>query len=239
MTFVMLRNARRLLKTPLFTLVAAATLAIGIGANTAIFSVVRGVLLRPLPFHDPERLVGVSLAAPGLGIPIMTLSPAFYLIAREEGQVFEDVGLFGRGAVSVTGTGEPERVQVLFVTDGTLKLLRVNAALGRVFDTEDVTPKTPERILITHAYWQRKFGSDPNVIGRPLVVDGQSREIVGVLPADFRFLDHNPPARAAVPFQPRGASRRRLQLPWHRAAQTWRDHRSGEQGHRASHSAAP
>jgi predicted permease len=188
----MTRIARRLLKAPLFTFVAVATLALGIGANTAIFSVVRGVLLRPLPFHEPDRLVGVSLAAPGLGFPIMSLSPAFYFLTREEGQAFEDVGLFGRGAVSVTGTGEPERVEVLFVTDGTLKLLRVNPLLGRTFSTEDVTPKTAERILITHAYWQRKFGGDPNVVGRPLVVDGQSREIVGVLPADFRFLDRNP-----------------------------------------------
>jgi putative ABC transport system permease protein len=192
MTHVLPRIGRRLLKAPTFTLVAVATLALGIGANTAIFSVVRGVLLRPLPLHDPERLVSVRLAAPGIGIPDLSLSVSFYLMNREEGRVFEDIGLWGTGSMSVTGTGEPERVRVLFVTDGTFKLLRFNPALGRAFSAEDGQPNTPERVILTHGYWQRKFGGDPGIVGKPVVVDGQARDIIGVLPADFRFLEQNP-----------------------------------------------
>src|SRR5262245_22297304 len=119
MTLTIPRVVRRLLKAPTFTLVAVTTLALGIGANTAIFSVVRGVLLRPLPFPEPDRLVGVWLAAPSIGLPDLTLSPSFYLINREEGRVFEEIGLWTGGAVSVTGVGEPERVRTLQVTDGT------------------------------------------------------------------------------------------------------------------------
>jgi len=193
------RIARRLVRAPTFTAVAILTLALGIGANTAIFSVVRGVLLKPLPFSEPERLVGVWLSAPAIGIPNLNMSPATYLICREEGRVFADIGLWDNGAVSVTGRGEPERVQVLLVTDGTLKLLDVNPLLGRTFTADDDSPRTPERVLLSHAYWQRKFGSDPAIVGKPVVVDGRPREIIGVLPASFRFLDRNP--QLILPFR--------------------------------------
>jgi predicted permease len=186
------RIVRRLLRTPTFTAVAVITLGLGIGANTAIFSVVRGVLLKPLPFDQPERLVGVWHTAPGLGFPIANQSPATYLTYRDEARVFEDIGLWDNGSVSVTGTGEPERVQVLFVTDGTLPLLHVTPQIGRVFTKDDDSPKTPERIMLADAYWRRKFGGDPSVIGRSVVVDGKPREVIGVLPASFRFLDQNP-----------------------------------------------
>jgi predicted permease len=193
------RLKRRLVRTPTFTLVAILTLGLGIGANAAIFSVVRGVLLKPLPFHEPERLVGVWLTGPGVNLPTMTLSPATYLVCREEGRVFEDIGLWNNGAVSVTGTGEPERVQVLFVSDGTLPLLRVNPVLGRTFSAEDDSPKTPERVLLSHAYWQRKFGSDPSILGKQVTVDGRPREIIGVLPTGFTFLNRNP--QLVLPFR--------------------------------------
>ncbi len=199
MTRTLLRIVRRLMRAPTFTIVAILTLAVGIGANTAIYSVVRGVLLKPLPFPDAERLVGVWLTAPGISIPIMNLSPASYFIFREEGRVFEEIGLWDGGAASVTGRGEPERVRTLMVTDGTLKLLRVNPALGRIFSAEDDSPKGQERVLLTHAYWQRKFGSDGSVVGQSVVLDGRPREIVGVLPADFRFLDQNP--QLVLPFR--------------------------------------
>jgi len=193
------RVIRRLLRAPTFTAVAVFTLALGIGANTAIFSVVRGVLLKPLPFQEADRLVGVWLSAPGLGIPRLNLSPATYLIAREEGRVFEEVGLWAGGSVSVTGSGEPERVTILRVTDGTLKLLRVNPVLGRTFSADDDSPRTPERVLLSHGYWQRRFGSDTAIVGKPVVVDGSPREIVGVLPADFSFLDMTP--QLVLPFR--------------------------------------
>ncbi|PYR61796.1 MAG: multidrug ABC transporter substrate-binding protein, partial [Acidobacteria bacterium] len=193
------RVVRRLLRAPLFTSVAIVTLALGIGANTAIFSVVRGVLLRPLPFDHPDELVGVWHTAPGLGFPVVNQSPATYLTYRENGNAFEDIGLWDSGAVSVTGTGEPERVDDLMVTDGTLAVLRVNPILGRRFTKEDDSPRTPERVLLAYPYWQRKYGGDPSVVGRTLVVEGRSREIIGVLPASFRFMNFNP--QLVLPFR--------------------------------------
>jgi putative ABC transport system permease protein len=186
------RITRRLLRTPLFSIVAILTLAVGIGANTAIFSVVNGVLLKPLPFHEPERLVGVWHTAPGINIPVLNQGPTNYFVYRDESQTFEDIALWQGAAVSVTGTGEPERIQGLRVTDGTLDILRVQPALGRDFALEDDQPGAPDRVLLAHAYWERKFGGDPNAVGRTLMIDGRAYEILGVLPAGFRFLDRNP-----------------------------------------------
>ena len=183
----------------MFTIVAVLTLALGIAANTAIFTVVRGVLLKPLPFDEPESLVGVWLTGPGLNLDELTLSPATYFVIREEGRVLEDVGLWRNGAVSVTGNGEPERVETLNVTDGTLPLLRVRPALGRFFTADDDSPTTPERVILSHAYWQRTFGGDPSAIGKSLMVENRPREIIGVLPAGFRFLDRNP--QLVLPFR--------------------------------------
>ena len=186
------RISRRLLHAPLFTSVAVLTLALGIGANTAIFSVVRGVLLKPLTFDAADRLVGVWHTAPGLGIETMSQGPATYFMYRENGVAFEDIGLWDNTAVSVTGTGEPERVQALLVTDGTLPVLRIEPFIGRRFAKEEDTYNAPKRAMLAYAYWQRKFGSDPGVLGRQIVVDGEPREIIGVLPAEFRFLNYSP-----------------------------------------------
>ena len=186
------RVLRRLARAPLFTFVAVLTLGLGIGANTAIFSVIQGVLLKPLPFEDPDRLVGVWHTATGLGVPLLNQAPALYLTYREDGRTFEDTGMWDGGAVSVTGVGEPERVDVLEVTDGTLALLRVKPLLGRRFTGEDDSPTAPPRVILAHTYWARKFGSDPGVIGRQITVDGTPTEIIGVLPASFRFLDRHP-----------------------------------------------
>ena len=193
------RITRRLLRTPLFTSVAVLTLAVGIGANSAIFSVVNGVLLKPLPFHQADRLLGVWHTAPGINIPLLNQGPTNYFVYREETQTFEDFALWQGAAVSVTGTGEPERVQALRFTDGMLDILRVQPALGRDFSLEDDTPGSPDRLLISHAYWQRKFGGDPAAVGRTLTVDGRAHEVIGVLPADFRFLDRNP--QVLLPFR--------------------------------------
>jgi putative ABC transport system permease protein len=191
--------SRRLSRAPLFTAVAVLTLALGIGANAAIFSVVNGVLLKPLPFTESDRLVGVWLSAPGLGFDRMNLSPAMYFTFREAGQTFADVGLWDNASVSVTGIGEPERVQALLVTDGTLGLLGVEPMIGRRFTREDDSPTSPERVMLAQAYWQRKFGSDASVIGRHVIVDGKPREIIGVLPPQFRFLGQNP--QLLLPFR--------------------------------------
>jgi hypothetical protein len=193
------RTIRRLLHAPLFTSVAIVTLGLGIGANVAIFSVVNGVLLQPLPFHDAGRLVGVWHSAPGLDIPLLNQSPATYFTYREEGRAFEDIGLWDDWQVSVTGTGEPERVSALAVTDGVLGILRVEAAIGRRFTKEDDAPGAPDRVMLSHAYWQRKFSSDPGVVGRLVTVDGKPREVIGVLPEGFRFLRYTP--QLLIPFQ--------------------------------------
>jgi len=184
--------ARRLSRAPLFTSVAIVTLAVGIGANAAIFSVVNGVLLKPLPFEDPDRLVGVWETAPGLNLGLLNQSPATYLTFREENHVFEDIGLWDNRMVSVTGVGEPERVQSINVSDGLLPILRVQAAIGRRFSAADDTPSAPNRVMLAHGYWMRKFGGDPSVIGRLITVDGTPQEIIGVLPARFAFLNDNP-----------------------------------------------
>jgi predicted permease len=193
------RPARRLMRAPLFTAICLLTLALGIGANTAIFSVINGVLLKPLPFPEPDRLVGVWHSAPGVNLPLLNQGPAAYLIYREEGRVFEDIGLWGRMSVSVTGTGEPERVAGLRVTDGLLGVLRVHPAIGRAFTAEDDRYGAPNRVMLSYGYWQRKFGGDPRVIGRLLTVDGEAWEIIGVLPAGFRFLDTDP--QLLMPFR--------------------------------------
>src|SRR5262245_57543571 len=184
--------ARRLLGAPLFTSVAVSTLALGIGANTAMFSVIRGVLLKPLPFEEPERLIGVWHTAPGIGIPLLNQSPSLYLTYRDANHTFEDTGIWDTTAVAVTGTGEPERIAGIEVTDSILPILRIRPALGRSFTREDDSPKSPERVMLAYGYWQRKFGSDPSVVGRHITLDGKPHEIIGVLPAGFRFLNLNP-----------------------------------------------
>jgi putative ABC transport system permease protein len=183
---------RSILRTPGFTAVAILTLALGIGANTAIFSVVYGVLLKPLPFHEPERLVGVWHRAPGLNMLLLEQSPATYFTYRESGRVFEDIGLWDSEEVSIIERGEPEHAQALWVTDGLLQILRLRPLLGRFFTKEDDAPGSPRRVILTHGYWQRRFGGAPDVIGRSLNVDGRLCEVIGVLPPSFKFLRTDP-----------------------------------------------
>ena len=183
---------RRFVSTPLFTIVAVTTLAVGIGANSAIFSVVNGVLLKPLPFRDPERLVGVWHKAPGLGFDEVNQGPAFHFTYREENRGFEDIGMWNNSSVSVTGLAEPERVEALNVTESILPILRVQPMLGRAFNSADDSPGGPATVILSYAYWQRKFGGDPGVIGRKLIVDGRPSDVIGVLPQSFRFLRSRP-----------------------------------------------
>ena len=190
---------RKLARTPLFTTVSVLTLALGIGANTAIFSVVNGVLLKPLPFQDPEALVGAWHTAPGLGFDEVNQSPATYFTYREESRTFEDIGMWDNTQVSITGLEEPEEVDAVRVTDGTFPILRVQAEMGRVFTAEDDSPGTPETVILGHGYWQARFGGDPGVLGKMLRVDGEPREIVGVMPASLRFLRFDP--AVFLPFQ--------------------------------------
>ncbi|HYM78010.1 MAG TPA: ABC transporter permease [Candidatus Dormibacteraeota bacterium] len=191
---------RRLIHTPLFTAVTLITLAIGVGANTAIFSVIEGILLKPLPFRHSESLVAMRLTASGMNLYEVPLSPSTYFILREQCRVLEDVGLYDSYSANVTGVAEPERVQALNMTDGLLPILRVRPVLGRGFTREDDSAGGQDVVILGYGYWQRKFGGDRSAIGRSIKVDGKPEEIIGVLPHDFRFLDEPDPA-VILPFK--------------------------------------
>ena len=183
---------RRLLSTPAFSFTAAITLAAAIGANALIFSIVNGVLLKPLPYDRPESLVGVWHVAPGLMQGPLNQAPSTYFLYREQAESFEDIGLWDNNSVTLTGRGEPEEVNAIMVTDGTLPVLGVSPVLGRTFTREDDAPGGPDTIMISHAYWQRAFAGNPAAIGQSVIMNGRPREVIGVLPEGFRFLRHNP-----------------------------------------------
>jgi len=195
-----LRQAfRRLVHAPMFTTITLLTLAVGIGSNTAIYSIVNGVLLKPLPYRESERLVGVWESAPGLGMTEIDACPATYFTFREETHAFEDIGLTQTDSVNITGTGQPEEVPALNVTDGTLAVLDVQPVLGRRFNVKDDSPGSPQTVMLAFGYWQRRFGGDPGVIGKRILVDGQAREVIGVLPREFRYMQSN--ASLLLPLQ--------------------------------------
>jgi predicted permease len=185
---------RRLKAAPAFTAVTLLTLAVGVGANIAIFSVVEGVLLKPLPYPDADQLVAVWHAAPGINISELAASPSTYFIYRDQNTTFQDIGLYTGDAVNVTGVAEPEQVQVLQVTDGTLPILGIPPLFGRWFTGRDVAPDAPDTVMLTYAYWRKRFGGDQGTIGRTITVDGKLREVIGVLPQKFSFLRGEDPA---------------------------------------------
>jgi len=180
---------RRLLRAPLFTSIILITLSVGIGANAVVFGVVEGVLLKPLSYPHPEQLIGIWHSATGIGFDELNMAPFLYFTDREQSKTLQDVGMYNGDSLSITGVGQPEHVNGLDVTDGTLPMLGVKPVLGRLFTRQDDSASAPKTILLSHAYWQRKFGGDTSVVGRTLTVDGTAREIIGVLPRDFTFLD--------------------------------------------------
>ncbi len=178
---------RRLSRAPLFAAVILITVAIGVGANTVIFSVVEGVLLKPLPYSQPERLIGVWYKAPAINIPKINMAPYLYFTDREQSKTLEDIGLYGFLSFHITGGAQPEQVQGLEVTEGTLPILGVRPALGRLFTARDDSPKTPQTVILTYAFWQKHFGGDASVVGQTLKLDGALHEIIGILPAEVRI----------------------------------------------------
>ena len=183
---------RRLLQLPMFTTVAVLTLAIGIGANAAIFSVIEGVLLKPLPYPQPDQLVVLDHSAPGLNLPHTGAAPFLYYTYREDGRVFQDVAMWTGDTVSVTGIAEPEEVRAVDVTDGMLPMFGATPALGRLFTKQDDSPGAADTVILMAGYWRSRFGADPSAVGRRIMLDGKAREIIGVLPDSFRFLDQKP-----------------------------------------------
>jgi predicted permease len=191
---------KRLARAPVFTGVTLITLAFSVGANTAIFTVVEAVVLRPLNYPHPNQLIGVWLNAPRIGLPKLGVGQFIYFIDREQTSTLQDIGAYASNSRSVTGMGEPENVRGLDVTDGTLPLLGVKPFLGRVFTRQDDIAGAPATVLLSNRYWRQKFGGNASPIGRSIRVDGKPREIIGVLPRDFHFLDE-PDADLILPMQ--------------------------------------
>lgn len=183
------QTVRRLARTPVFTLATVLTIALGIGANTAIFSVINCVLLKPLPFPEPDRLAGVWQTAPGVNIKDVKASIADYITYREEAKTFADVAVWEQQAAIVTEFAEAERVEGISVSFRFFPLLGVQPSLGRGFTDKDHSVGSPEAVILSHGYWMRRFGGDPKVLGRRIITDGTAREIVGVLPEGFWFMD--------------------------------------------------
>lgn len=183
---------RRLRRSPGFAATALLTLAIGIGANTAVFSVVNSVLLKPLPYPDSDRLVSLWLNAPGAaGLASLQkgllLSPSMYFIFSENNRTFQSLGGWVPWKANVTGLTRPEEVNVIYVTDGVLEALAVPPLNGRLLTAADQAPNGPLNVVIGYGYWQRRLGGDSSAIGRTLVVSSQTATIVGVMPRGFRI----------------------------------------------------
>ena len=180
-------GARILLKQPGFTLVAVITLALGIGANTAIFSLVNSILLRPLPFRDPDRVVRMLQASPRLGLVSWGVSQADFAAYREQNRSFESVALYNNSATNLTGNGEPERLPIATVTADFFKVFGVSPLLGRTFVEGEDIPGKNAVCVISYGFWQRRFGANPNVVGQMLNLNEKPTQIVGVMPASFKF----------------------------------------------------
>jgi putative ABC transport system permease protein len=176
---------RTLLRRPGFALVAVATLAVGIGANSAVFSVARGVLLRPLPFREPDRLVFVWEANPGRDRARNVVNPGNYLEWRDRNHVFEGLAAFAPWNVNLSGDAEPVRLDVGLVTTNFFSVLGVSPAIGRGFSAEDATPGGAGVVVLSDGLWKRRFGSDPSLVGREVVLDGEPATVVGIMPAVF------------------------------------------------------
>jgi hypothetical protein len=173
---------RRLRRAPLFTTIALITLAIAVGANTVIFSVVNGVLLKPLSYPDPDRLVAVDTSSQQIGLKKIGIAPALYFVYRKQNTTLMDIGAYDDDELDVKGVGAPEHVRVLDVTDGTLPLLGVHPVLGRLFTRQDDLPGAAQTVILTYSYWQKQFGGATSIIGSSVTAGGVSREIIGAIP---------------------------------------------------------
>jgi predicted permease len=185
---------RRLRKSPGFAATVLLTMALGIGANTTVFSVIDSILLKPLAYPDSGRLVALTLKAPGAGGLAdfsngLQLSPSMYLTFSERNKTFQSLGVFTPGTANVTGVAQPEDVHTASISGGVLETLAVLPSAGRWFSETDQDPRGAKTVMLSHGYWQRRFGGDRSVIGRSIQVDAQTREIVGVMPRGFKMVD--------------------------------------------------
>jgi predicted permease len=184
---------RALGNRPLFTGVVILVLALGIGATSAIYTLVDAIVLSPLPFDDSDRLVAVQHAAPGRGLADAGQCAAWHFTYEDEAQVFEELGIFSAwSSASVTGTGDPEAVPVLQVSNGVFRAIRLNPVMGRIFTQEDDDPDGQATVMLGYGYWQSRFGGNPDVVGQTIQADGVTREIIGVAPPEVRGLGADP-----------------------------------------------
>src|SRR5262245_32124267 len=185
-----LRHSLRMLRlNPAFSIAAILTLALGIGATTAMFSVVNGVVIKPLPYPDSEEVMTVTHSAVfgnvrGSSFPF---SPQMLVTYLENGKAFQQLGMWRFNQSAITGLGDPEIAIALLVTQGFLPTLGVQPELGRWFSRADDQPGAPQTVILSNGYWQRRFGSDPGVIGRVVTIDSKPRAVIGVMPAQFTF----------------------------------------------------
>jgi putative ABC transport system permease protein len=192
-------GVRTLAKTPGFSAIAVLTLALGIGANSAIFSVVNAVLLAPLPFDEPERLVMVGEYDTSEAEGDSNMSYLNFVDFREQNRTFDDIAAYNRAGFSVTIGEEPERVEGALVSWTLFQTLQVQPIAGRAFLPEEDKKGAPPVVVISHGLWQRRFGGDPGVVGRALVVEGKQATVVGVMPAGFQFPVGTDPADMWAP----------------------------------------
>lgn len=200
------RHALRMIRTqPGFVVTVVLSLALGIGANTAIFSVVNGVLIQPLPYPEADALVGVynQLTIQGQVYKDVALSPGMYAACQESCRAFEHFGAWTSGTATVTGAGEPEQLTTVTATQGALPALSVQASLGRWFSKEEDMPGGTRAAILSHGYWQRRFGGDREILGRAVVIDFIPHEVIGVMPPGFRFVNHAPELILAQRFSTR------------------------------------
>jgi putative ABC transport system permease protein len=191
-------SARSLARTPVVTIAILVTLAAGIGANTAIFAMVNGVLLRPLPYPDEARVVSVTHRAQGSEADIPS-APYLYFTYRDSARSVEEIGLWRTGTSTVTGLERPEQVQALYVTHEIVSLLGIPPAFGRLFSAKDDEPASDLTVMLSWGYCQRRFGGDQSMVGRTITIDGMTGTVIGILPQKFSFLDR--PVDVIYPFQ--------------------------------------
>ncbi len=178
---------RSLRHSPLFAGAAVLTLALGIGANTAIFSVVNAVLLKPLPFPEPDRLVMVLYEAPGIGFPRVPFSEGSYVFVNDNQQAFESLGMHTEERVNIVGDEEPEQVAGARITPSVLHALRVLPSIGRPFTDADAAPGAEPVALLARQLWERRYGADESIVGQTVELDGIMRRIVGIMPEGFMY----------------------------------------------------
>jgi putative ABC transport system permease protein len=200
---------RLAVRFPVFTATVVLTLGLGIGAATSVFSVIDAVLLHPVPYPDPDRIVSILAVRPERGPDRTSLTPADFLSLRARNRAFGQLGAYVPfGSLDLTGEGEPVRLQRHLVSEGLLETLRIRAVVGRLFQAEEYRQTGQRVVILSHRLWRSRFGGDPRIAGRRLRLGGETYEAIGVLPADFRLPGGDPDLLVPLAFRPEDATDR-------------------------------